>query len=189
MVRDCPRSSCFRAGSDQQLDRQPQASTAGWFCARHRLSKCLDRSRYFLRTGPWNSSKSRLTNKTGRSHRCSKWASYFPVNAYDGAKRFFETLGWNYIVFAYDWRQPIAVAADFLAEFLADLSAEVKARKNVDPLPTTTLLAHSQGRACGKGFSSAHVHQSQRNGRQSCVSLPAVRHRWHSVLRHFQSPG
>ena len=76
----------------------------------------------------------------------------FPVNAYDGAKRFFETLGWNYIVFAYDWRRPIAVAADFLAEFLADLSAEVKARKNVDPLPTTTLLAHSQGGLVAKVF-------------------------------------
>jgi len=76
----------------------------------------------------------------------------FPVNAYDGAKRFFETLGWNYIVFAYDWRRPIAVAADFLAEFLADLSAEVKARKNVDPMPTMTLLAHSQGGLVAKVF-------------------------------------
>lgn len=76
----------------------------------------------------------------------------FPVNAYDGAKRFFEKLGWNYIVFAYDWRRPIAAAAAFLEEFLAALAAEVKARKNCDPLPSTILLAHSQGGLVAKVF-------------------------------------
>jgi hypothetical protein len=78
----------------------------------------------------------------------------FPVNAYDGAKRFFEKLGWNYIVFAYDWRRPIAAAADFLQEFLAALKAEVMARKGVDPSPTINLVAHSQGGLVAKTFLS-----------------------------------
>jgi Lecithin:cholesterol acyltransferase len=78
----------------------------------------------------------------------------FPVNAYDGAKRFFEQLGWNYIVFAYDWRRPIAAAADFLQEFLAALKAEVIARKGVDPSPTINLVAHSQGGLVAKTFLS-----------------------------------
>jgi pimeloyl-ACP methyl ester carboxylesterase len=78
----------------------------------------------------------------------------FPVNAYDGTKRFFEQLGWNYIVFAYDWRRPIAAAAAFLEEFLAALKAEVLARKRVDPSPSITLLAHSQGGLVAKAFLS-----------------------------------
>lgn len=79
----------------------------------------------------------------------------FPVNAYDGAKRFFEQqLGWNYIVFAYDWRRSIAAAADFLREFLAALKAEVMAKKGVDPSPTINLVAHSQGGLVAKAFLS-----------------------------------
>jgi len=78
----------------------------------------------------------------------------FPVNAYDGAKRFFEKLGWNYIVFAYDWRRSIADAADFLKEFLAALKAEVMARKGVDPSPDINLVAHSQGGLVAKAFLS-----------------------------------
>lgn len=76
----------------------------------------------------------------------------FPVNAYDGAKRFFEKLGWNYIVFAYDWRRSIAAAADFLQEFLAALKAEVMAKKGVDPNPDINLVAHSQGGLVAKAF-------------------------------------
>lgn len=78
----------------------------------------------------------------------------FPVNAYNGAKSFFEQLGWNYIVFAYDWRRSIAAAADFLQEFLAALKAEVIARKGVDPSPDINLVAHSQGGLVAKAFLS-----------------------------------
>jgi pimeloyl-ACP methyl ester carboxylesterase len=78
----------------------------------------------------------------------------FPVNAYDGAKRFFEQLGWNYIVFAYDWRRSIAAAAAFLEEFLAALKAEVLSLKGVDPSPSITLLAHSQGGLVAKAYLS-----------------------------------
>lgn len=76
----------------------------------------------------------------------------FLVNAYDGTRRFFEDLGWNYIVFAYDWRRSLEEAASQLNEFLANLRDRVKDLRDVDPLPTTTLLAHSQGGLVGKIF-------------------------------------
>src|SRR5438093_4719270 len=37
-------------------------------------------------------------------------ALLFAVSAYDGAKRFLDTLGWDYIVCAYDWRRARAAA-------------------------------------------------------------------------------
>ena len=76
----------------------------------------------------------------------------FLVNAYDGTQRFFEGLGWNYIVFGYDWRRSLEEAASQLTEFLADLRDRVKDLRDCDPLPTTTLLAHSQGGLVGKIF-------------------------------------
>jgi hypothetical protein len=76
----------------------------------------------------------------------------FLVNAYDGTQRFFEGLGWNYIVFGYDWRRSLEEAASQLTGFLADLRDRVKDLRDCDPLPTTTLLAHSQGGLVGKIF-------------------------------------
>jgi Lecithin:cholesterol acyltransferase len=76
----------------------------------------------------------------------------FLVNAYDGTQRFFQDLGWNYIVFAYDWRRSLEEAASQLTEFLVNLRDRVKDLRDCDPLPTTTLLAHSQGGLVGKIF-------------------------------------
>lgn len=76
----------------------------------------------------------------------------FLVNAYDGTEKFFRELGWNYVVFGYDWRRPLAEAADQLQGFLSALRDEVKALRDFDPLPTTTLLAHSQGGLVAKVF-------------------------------------
>ena len=76
----------------------------------------------------------------------------FLVNAYDGTRRFFEDLGWNYIVFGYDWRRSLEEAASQLTEFLVNLRDRVKDLRDCDPLPTTTLLAHSQGGLVGKIF-------------------------------------
>ena len=76
----------------------------------------------------------------------------FLVNAYDGTQRFFKDLGWNYIVFGYDWRRSLEEAASQLTEFLANLRDRVKDLRDFDPLPTTTLLAHSQGGLVGKIF-------------------------------------
>lgn len=76
----------------------------------------------------------------------------FLVKAYDGTQRFFQDLGWNYIVFAYDWRRSLEEAASQLTEFLVNLRDRVKDLRDCDPLPTTTLLAHSQGGLVGKIF-------------------------------------
>ena len=76
----------------------------------------------------------------------------FLVKAYDGTQRFFEGLGWNYIVFGYDWRRSLEEAASQLNEFLVNLRDRVKDLRDCDPLPTTTLLAHSQGGLVGKIF-------------------------------------
>ncbi|MFZ1220909.1 MAG: hypothetical protein WAO00_16560 [Chthoniobacterales bacterium] len=76
----------------------------------------------------------------------------FLVNAYDGTRRFFEDLGWNYIVFGYDWRRSLEEAASQLTEFLVNLRDRVKDLRDCDPLPTTTLFAHSQGGLVGKIF-------------------------------------
>jgi pimeloyl-ACP methyl ester carboxylesterase len=76
----------------------------------------------------------------------------FLVNAYDGTKRFFTDLGWNYIVFGYDWRRSLEEAASQLTEFLVNLRDRVKDLRDRDPLPTTTLIAHSQGGLVGKIF-------------------------------------
>lgn len=76
----------------------------------------------------------------------------FLVKAYDGTQRFFQDLGWNYIVFGYDWRRSLEEAASQLTEFLVNLRDRVKDLRDCDPLPTTTLLAHSQGGLVGKIF-------------------------------------
>ena len=77
----------------------------------------------------------------------------FLVNAYDGTRRFFQDLGWNYIVFPYDWRRSLEEAASQLTEFLVNLRDRVKdLRDGFDPLPTTTLMAHSQGGLVAKIF-------------------------------------
>jgi hypothetical protein len=76
----------------------------------------------------------------------------FLVDAYDGTQRFFRNRGWNYLVFGYDWRRPIAEAAAQLESFLANVRYRVKELRDADPLPTTTLLAHSQGGLVAKVF-------------------------------------
>lgn len=76
----------------------------------------------------------------------------FLVNAYDGTERYFRDLGWNYLVFGYDWRRSISDAAGQLESFLGNVRYRVKELRDVDPLPTTTLLAHSQGGLVGKVF-------------------------------------
>lgn len=70
----------------------------------------------------------------------------FFVTAYDGTERFFrQELGWNYIVFGYDWRREVTEAAGYLEEFLRRLAARVKQQTDESPLPSTTLVCHSMG--------------------------------------------
>jgi pimeloyl-ACP methyl ester carboxylesterase len=76
----------------------------------------------------------------------------FLVKAYDGTEAFFRELGWNYVVFGYDWRRSLAESAAELEEFLSNVRERVKQLRDCDPLPTTTLLAHSQGGLVTKIF-------------------------------------
>ncbi len=72
--------------------------------------------------------------------------------AYDGTEQWAQDSNFNYIVFGYDWRRPIEEAAGYLEDFLALLRDTVRRRHDENPLPTTTLLAHSQGGLVAKVF-------------------------------------
>ena len=64
---------------------------------------------------------------------------------YDATERFFRQRGFNFIVFGYDWRRPVAESAAFCQEFLGRMRAKISNVHGVDPLPSTTLLCHSMG--------------------------------------------
>ena len=76
----------------------------------------------------------------------------FLVNAYNGTQKFFQSRGWNYLVFGYDWRRELAEAAGYLESFLTQLRYRVTDLRGVDLLPTLTMLAHSQGGLVAKVF-------------------------------------
>lgn len=76
----------------------------------------------------------------------------FLIKAYDGTEEYFTDLGWNFATFGYDWRRSIAEAAGFLEEFLLLYKRAVQRKHNEDPLPRTTLFAHSQGGLVAKMF-------------------------------------
>ncbi len=70
------------------------------------------------------------------------------VKAYDGTEQFFtdsKNGDYNFLVFGYDWRRPLAESAAFLEEYLDQFRRAVFERHHIDPLPKTTLLCHSQG--------------------------------------------
>lgn len=69
----------------------------------------------------------------------------FLILAYDRTSAWADEHGFNFVVFGYDWRHPLGDAAEWLQRFLSFLRAAVLARHGEDPLPTTTLVAHSQG--------------------------------------------
>ena len=69
----------------------------------------------------------------------------FIVKAYDGTEEFFSDLGWNFVTFGYDWRRPLDEGAAYLEDFLIQLRDAIRDRHGEDPLPQSTLLAHSQG--------------------------------------------
>lgn len=76
----------------------------------------------------------------------------FFIKAYDGTEEFAADRAWNFVTFGYDWRRSIAEAAAFLEEFLLLYKGAVQRKHNEDPLPKTTLLAHSQGGLVAKIF-------------------------------------
>jgi pimeloyl-ACP methyl ester carboxylesterase len=77
------------------------------------------------------------------------------IKAYDGSEMFFtdrENGDYNYLIFGYDWRRPLAESAAFLEEFLNLFRQAVFSRHHIDPLPKTTLLCHSQGGLVARVF-------------------------------------
>lgn len=69
----------------------------------------------------------------------------FLIKAYDRTAAWAEEHGFNYVVFGYDWRRPLGDAAEWLKRFLDFVKVAVQTQRGEDPLPQTTLLAHSQG--------------------------------------------
>jgi hypothetical protein len=82
----------------------------------------------------------------------------FLIRAYDGTEQFAADRGWNFTTFGYDWRRSIAEAGAFLEEFLLLYKRAVQRKHNEDPLPRTTLLAHSEGGLVVKVFLHRVVH-------------------------------
>ena len=76
----------------------------------------------------------------------------FLIEPYKETADFFRSKGYNYIVYAYDWRRPIVESAGFLKYFLTLLKSRVQDLRHEDPLPNTTLLCHSMGGLVTKVF-------------------------------------
>lgn len=74
------------------------------------------------------------------------------VHAYAETERWAAASGINYVVFGYDWRRSLEEAADHLDFFLDAMRDAIMHRCGEDPLPTTTLLGHSQGGLVAKVF-------------------------------------
>ncbi|HEX2751115.1 MAG TPA: hypothetical protein VHM91_24110 [Verrucomicrobiales bacterium] len=108
----------------------------------------------------------------------------FLVNGYDGTEKFFRALGWNYIVFGYDWRQPVSEGAAQLEDFLVRLRDRVKDLRDCDPLPTTTLIAHSQGGLVAKVFLERVVGDDGKNLGLWCERLVTVGTPFYGTATH-----
>ena len=74
-----------------------------------------------------------------------KGSMNYSIEAYDGTKAYFRSLGFNYKEFGFDWRRPIAEWAVKLKEFLTMFRDGVMANNHPNPLPKTTLICHSHG--------------------------------------------
>ena len=73
----------------------------------------------------------------------------FIIEPYDGTKQFFKSKGFNYGVFAFDWRRPLAEAAMWFQRFLILFRDGVISKfgndKSKNPLKDTTFICHSHG--------------------------------------------
>ncbi|HEV2187819.1 MAG TPA: hypothetical protein VGR70_11465 [Stellaceae bacterium] len=70
---------------------------------------------------------------------------FIGLASYEGTQKFFQDQGLNYAVFGYDWRRDLQEAALNLHDLLVNFQAAVTGQGHPDPLPTTSLLCHSQG--------------------------------------------
>ena len=52
---------------------------------------------------------------------------------------------WNYGVFGFDWRRPLAESSAFFKQFIHDFKKRIVALHNLDPIPNLTIVCHSMG--------------------------------------------
>ena len=76
----------------------------------------------------------------------------FEITPYEETEKYFSDLGWNFVTFGFDWRRSLIENASNLNSFLTLFYEETRRKHNIDPLPTTSLLAHSQGGLVAKVF-------------------------------------
>ena len=74
------------------------------------------------------------------------------LKPYNATEDYFMDKGFNYLVFGFDWRRPLAESADFLRSFLQRLKDRVQYLWQENPLPDTTILCHSMGGLVAKVF-------------------------------------
>jgi pimeloyl-ACP methyl ester carboxylesterase len=53
--------------------------------------------------------------------------------------------GWNYFVFGFDWRRPLAESATYFRDFIYKFQKEILAVHRKDPIPNLAVVCHSMG--------------------------------------------
>jgi pimeloyl-ACP methyl ester carboxylesterase len=64
---------------------------------------------------------------------------------YEELKDHARTAKWNYCVFGFDWRRPLAESSAFFKKFIQDFKKRIVALHNIDPIPRLTIVCHSMG--------------------------------------------
>jgi pimeloyl-ACP methyl ester carboxylesterase len=64
---------------------------------------------------------------------------------YEELKAHAHAAKWNYCVFGFDWRRPLAESSAFFKEFIFEFKKRIVALYNVDPIPNLTIVCHSMG--------------------------------------------
>ncbi|MBI4716449.1 MAG: hypothetical protein HY763_01470 [Planctomycetes bacterium] len=83
------------------------------------------------------------------------------IRPYDGARAFFESTRYNFVVFGFDWRHSVTEAARWLHDFLKRLRTRIQKRRAEDPLPRTTLVCHSMGGLVAKVFLTRYFSKAE----------------------------
>jgi pimeloyl-ACP methyl ester carboxylesterase len=73
---------------------------------------------------------------------------------------------WNFCVFGFDWRRPLAESSSFFKTFIFEFKKRIVAKYNVDPIPDLTIVCHSMG-----GMACAYA---LRDARFSALGFHAV---------------
>ena len=63
---------------------------------------------------------------------------------YDKLKEF-AAKKWNYCVFGFDWRRPLAESSAYFKDFIYDFQKRIVASHRIDPIPNLTIVCHSMG--------------------------------------------